>query len=109
MCALLVGGSGAILLLGLVEWITAAFIGLHVVTVEMVLLLGVLFVSVIFGCIVLYEAYWRDVKRSFKKTKVAIFGEPKVEVVKEPSLFMSYLKAIHNKVCPQITIVDKKA
>lgn len=42
-------------------------------------------------------------KREKKKTKEE---KPKVETIKNPSLFLAYLKSNHNKVCPPVTFVE---
>jgi len=49
-----------------------------------------------------YIAKW-TAKREEKKEKVE---KPKVEKIKDTSLFLAYLKSNHNKVCPPVTFVD---
>ncbi len=49
-----------------------------------------------------YIAKW-SAKREKKKQKEE---KPKVEKIKNPSLFLAYLKSNHSKVCPPVSFVD---
>jgi len=49
-----------------------------------------------------YIAKWSD-KREKKKIKEE---KPEIEKIKNPSLFLAYLKSNHSKVCPPVTFVE---